>query len=275
LVFGSSPTIWDHPWDIARLDRAIAWSYAPIPLLVGAGLLLTRRMSVRAFLLDTVELTLLEPDPASADKNGFGPDKRFRGPTQPVSSVPWASAKAYCERLGKRLPTEAEWEKAARGTDGRLYPWGDEAPTERRAAFHTSVTSDVGTHPSGDGPYGHHDMAGNVWEWLEDVYDPYAYRRPGAAVGAVGDCKQALAALGELRRTKKQGFTGTNPIPTECERVLRGGAFNYQASGLRSSNRVHHPGRFHLVMSGFRCARSAAAPGATNPTGGGSNATSR
>ena len=61
----------------------------------------------------------------------------------------------------------------------------------------------------------------------------------------------------ELRRQKREGFTGSNPIPTECERVLRGGAFNYPASGLRASNRVHHPGRYRLVMSGFRCAKDA------------------
>jgi hypothetical protein len=52
-----------------------------------------------------------------------------------------------------------------------------------------------------------------------------------------------------------QGFTGSNPIPTECEHVLRGGAFNYDGPGLRSSNRVHHPGHFHLIMSGVRCAK--------------------
>jgi formylglycine-generating enzyme required for sulfatase activity len=226
-------------------------------------------VTLPAYYLDENEVTNAEyqacvdagacekPDPRSADKNGYGPDKRFRGPKQPVSSIPWASAKAYCERLGKRLPTEAEWEKAARGPDGRIYPWGNAQPTPDRGAFHATVTSDVGSHPAGDGPYGHHDMAGNVWEWLEDVYDPYAYRRPGAAKGVPGSCDEALAALAELRRDRREGFTGTNPIPTECERVLRGGAFNYMAHGLRSSNRVHHPGRFHLVMSGFRCAKSA------------------
>ena len=69
-----------------------------------------------------------------------------------------------------------------------------------------------------------------------------------------------LSAQEDLRRKKLDGFTGTNPIPEECERVLRGGAFNYDAPGLRSSNRVHHPGRFRLVMSGLRCARDVATP---------------
>ncbi len=119
------------------------------------------------------------------------------------------------------------------------------------------MTTDVGTHPKGAGPYGHLDLAGNVWEWVEDVYDPYAYTRPGAGSGVPPSGDDALAALAELRRLGKKGFTGANPIPTECEHVLRGGAFNYGAPGLRASNRVHHPGRFHLVMSGFRCAKDA------------------
>jgi formylglycine-generating enzyme required for sulfatase activity len=66
-----------------------------------------------------------------------------------------------------------------------------------------------------------------------------------------------MKAYDALRRQKREGFTGSNPIPTECERVLRGGAFNYPGTGLRATNRVHHPPRFHLVMSGFRCAKDA------------------
>jgi formylglycine-generating enzyme required for sulfatase activity len=91
---------------------------------------------------------------------------------------------------------------------------------------------------------------------VSDVYDPFAYRRDGAPEGRGGTCDQSLQAFAELRRTKQAGFTGSNPIPAGCERVLRGGAFNYHAQGLRVTNRVHHPGRYRLVMSGFRCALS-------------------
>ncbi len=226
-------------------------------------------VTLPAFYLDLTEVTneayhacILEglcppPDPKNAAANRFGPDARFRGPRQPASSLGWDSARAYCAWVKKRLPTEAEWEKAARGPDARKYPWGNEEPSASRGVFGGAVTGEVGAHPTGAGPYGHLDLAGNVWEWVEDIYDPYAYQRAGAAAGKGGTCEEALSALAELRSLGKRGFTGSNPIPTECEHVLRGGAFNYSAPGLRSSNRVHHPGRFHLVMSGFRCARDA------------------
>ena len=207
-----------------------------------------------------VEARVCRPhDPSNAFHNGFD-DRAFRGGSQPVSGVSWDDAVTYCRWRDKRLPSEAEWERAARGDDGRRYPWGNEAPDPERAVFGTHVTADVGTHPAGRGPYGHDDLAGNVWEWVSDFYDPVAYGRSGAAEGKPGSCPEILRTLAELRTKRREGFTGSNPIPTECERVLRGGAFNYHRTGLRASNRVHHPGRFRLVMSGFRCARDDAAP---------------
>ncbi len=181
-------------------------------------------------------------------------------PRAPVTHVSWFMARTYCAWARGRLPTEAEWEKAARGPDGRRYPWGDDAPTRERASYgqlmDTGAPEPVGAHPTGDAPYGAHDMAGNVWEWVADVYDPFAYREPARTP----NCDLALAAYRELNRTRQWAFTGAMGIPTTCHRVLRGGAWNYWPTGLRTTNRVHHePGGFYPV-SGFRCADDAVEP---------------
>jgi formylglycine-generating enzyme required for sulfatase activity len=231
------------------------------------------KVTIKGFLLDKTEVTngeylkcvhahvcrMWRTD--AAKKFGAGPDRNFRHPDQPVSAVSWDDANTYCKWRGKRLPTEAEWEHAARGNDGRKYPWGDEKPDGTRACFSGSPapcnghTAPVGSYPKGAGPYGHLDLAGNVWEWTASFYDPFAYTRPTADRGIPASCPEILKALDWLRKHHEQGFTGSNPIPTVCEHVLRGGAYNYVWKGLRSSNRVHHPGRFRIVVAGFRCAK--------------------
>ncbi len=201
-----------------------------------------------------------QSDRTVASRHDAGSDAEFNKPRHPVVGVCWDDARAFCGWAGKRLPTEAEYERAMRGDDARTYAWGNDPPSADRAAFGRALgpgsTDDVGAHPSGRGPFGHDDLAGNVWEWVADEYDPYAYRRDGASRGVPGTCAQILATQDELRARDAEGFTGSNPIPRICEHVLRGGGFNYDAHGLRATNRVHHPGSYRIVMAGFRCARS-------------------
>jgi len=226
-------------------------------------------VTVQGFLLDVTEVTQASyaecvraavcraPDSLASSGLTSGRPQEFRKPDHPVVGVAWSDADQYCKYRQKRLPREAEWERAARGADGRRYVWGDAPPDPKRHGVFGGrpTTEAVGKYPEGRGPYGHLDLAGNAWEWMFDLYDPYAYRRASAPQGVPGSCDEIMVTLDYLRSHHLQGFTGKNPIPSECEHVLRGGAYNYGTAMLRASNRVHHPAAFRIAVAGFRCAR--------------------
>ncbi len=156
-----------------------------------------RTVYLNAYWIDRHEVTNAQYEAFVLERGHRRPalwdDDRLSGPRQPVVGVDWFDAAAYCDWADKRLCTEAEWEKAARGTDGRPYPWGEEEPDAARANFDMRVGRpvDVGSHPAGVSPFGAYDMAGNVWEWVADWYQHGYYREAptrnprGPASGAV------------------------------------------------------------------------------------------
>jgi formylglycine-generating enzyme required for sulfatase activity len=201
-----------------------------------------REVYVPAFYIDRYEVT-------NGAYHAVYPEHMYPPGTDrvPITGVTREQAMMYCRAVGKRLPTGAEWEKAARGTDGRRYPWGDAwDPARANVEPRISVPSardtgtpdpapacaglpagkmPVGSFPEGVSPYGLHDMAGNVWEWVADSYQPKT---------SPGDTKEVPA-----------------------RGVLRGGAYGYGALQARTSYQGFEDPDTACHDSGFRCAMDA------------------
>jgi len=194
-----------------------------------------RSLFISEFFIDTHEVT------AGDYARAMGAPAP-RNPDHPVTGVSWYEAESYCRLLGKRLPTEAEWEKAALGGESGVYPWGGEAASgranfcDRRCEKKWRVerlddghaeAAPVGSYPANG--YGLHDMAGNVYEWVADTYDANYYR-------------------------KRSGKDPQGPAPGSLK-VVRGGSWINYPTGTRPADRTDVKGNKRTDFIGFRCAR--------------------
>ena len=211
-------------------------------------------ISVSAFLMDETEVTY------SAYQECFkagacpkaGPNYRnYDGPQMPMLGANWFAARDFCRWKGKRLPTEAEWEKAARGDNGDLYPWGNEPADCKKAVIKentfkenegkgcgTGKTWDVKTRPSYR--YGLYDMAGNSWEWVNDWYSE-----------SYTECGRECAG-----KNPKGPCGGSDSCPGHKEKIVKGGSWWWTSEYAAASNRrPHFPANKPFHHFGFRCAK--------------------
>jgi eukaryotic-like serine/threonine-protein kinase len=228
---------WDRPADGMRMLYVPAGEFQMGSESGEADEMPVHTVFLEAYWIDQTEVT-------AAMYALFAPETAPQGAGDlPVVHVSWEAAVAYCTWAGAVLPTEAQWEKAARGSTGRTYPWGDQAPAGDLANFADAastlswadvniddgykVLAPVGTYPAGQSPYGALDLAGNAAEWVNDWY-------------------------GELYYSQSDSSRSDGPFSGEF-RVIRGGSWYSTANGLRASDRSWYIPEGGSQYTGFRC----------------------
>ncbi|MFQ5451353.1 MAG: formylglycine-generating enzyme family protein [Nitrospinaceae bacterium] len=223
FTMGSSPR--DIDWVVKKFFSASRdWYLDETP---------ARKIYLGDFYIDRFEVTNAQYEKfrkaAGLPEPKFMDSRRFNEPGQPVVGITWNQAVEYCRWAGKRLPTEEEWEKAARGASARHYPWGNEPDNDkaniRGLEDNFRYTAPVGQYEEGKSPYGVMDMAGNVWEWTTDWYQPY------------------------------EGNKHENDMYGTSLRVIKGGSWNSNMDLARSAIRGKALPDQRLNYIGFRCAR--------------------
>lgn len=234
LPDGSPPAIAPATMQVVPAGTFMMGCNAAIDASCDADELPFHMVDVAAFEIDTTEVTAahygacMEAHACSAPAGAFDPITK---PYAPVVFVRWDDAVAYCTWIGKRLPSEAEWEKAARGNDGRVFPWGTTDADCTRATFAAcGVLGAVGAHPSGASPFGLLDTSGNAWEWVADHYDAEYY-------SVSPDADPMGPSEGEVR-------------------TIRGGSFVGSIVEMRASNRSAQTPFYGYRDVGFRCAKN-------------------
>ena len=245
-----------------------------------------RSVYLDAFTIDQVEVTnerymaFVRTTGHSNPPNpyGTGPLVSINGIEQlPVVQTTWYDAKAYCSWAKKRLPTEAEWEKAARGTDGRKFPWGNEPATSKRANFDREwederTLNPVGSLPDGDSPYGVKDMAGNAREWVSDWYDADYYQHAPDRNPQDRTRKEWSARFEAgpgIARSRISRPARAEEVGSHCKRMAQASAVLGVMTMRARRNRVRHlSSRAHIEGGPCPAVGDAATPHGVSPEAG-------
>ncbi len=253
------PRLWQHLLVLILLSGAVVHADAEMVAIPAGPFLMgsaegepderpPHEVQLAAFQIDRYEVTqdqyarCVTARVCTRPKSAKG-SKGSKGSKLPVFRVSWSDAMKYCKWAGKRLPTEAEWERAARGTDGRRFPWGAKVHCKNAnfgnykgaglcAGKNPGKIMAVGSRPRGASPAGVQDMAGNVWEWVADLHRPYPWRKRSDPLGQGAGKKQ------------KRPW-----------RVIRGGSCCSYFAMPTTTNRLSFPADYTDFDIGFRCAR--------------------